>query len=237
MQEHGPHGNREPTKVSVPRMSYAPALPMRAGLTACPFCRQMFDAGEAQSCPDCGLALKELAKLPPSHDAAVEYPEERTPPHMETLPWTYLGRNRGLLVVLGVLGLLAFFAPWINERAPEIATLSGYDLATLRGYFWAPVVADLAMILLVLTRRSIHEMRSARVAVAFLAGIVLTTVLVRLGVTPRSTPFRPVRIEWAWGLYATGILALHALWAALKFGGRLDDLPTMQPRRGDETLH
>ncbi len=129
MQEHGPYGNREPTPVSVRRMRYASALPMPAGLTACPFCRQLFDAGEAASCPDCGLALKDLAKLPPSYDAAVEYPEEPTPPHMETLPWTYLGRNRGLLLLLAAAGLAAFFAPWIRETAPDLATISGYELA------------------------------------------------------------------------------------------------------------
>src|SRR5690349_16706727 len=138
MQEHGPHGNREPMPVSVRRMSYASALPMRDGLIACPFCRLMFNAVEADRCPDSGLALKELAKLPPSYDAAVEYPDEPIPPHMETLPWTYMGRGRGLLIVLAVLGIAAFFAPWIYETAPEIRILSGYSLAQLRGYFWAP---------------------------------------------------------------------------------------------------
>lgn len=197
----------------------------------------MFDAGETESCPDCGLALKELTKLPPSYDAALEYPEEPIPPHMETLPWTYLGRNRGLLLALSMAGLASFFAPWIRETAPDLQTLSGYGLAQLRGYFFAPAVAYFVMIPLVITRRSIYKMRGARVAVAFLAGIVLTTVGIRLGFTPKSTALRPVHVEWAWGLYVTGLCALGALAAALGFGGRLDDLPTMKARRGDETLH
>ena len=66
---------------------------------ACPFCRQLSQPGETNACPDCGLGLKDLAKLPPSYDAQIEYPEEPTPPHMETLPWTYAARNRALLTV------------------------------------------------------------------------------------------------------------------------------------------
>lgn len=237
MRQRGPCGNRQARPVSDRLVRYASALPMRAGLTACPFCRQLFDASELTSCPDCGLALKELAKLPPSYDAALEYPEDPIPPHMETLPWAYLGRNRGLLLLLAVAGFGAFFAPWIHETAPEIQTLSGYGLARLRSYFWAPAVAYFVMIPLVVTRRSIYKMRGARVAVGFLAGIVLTTVAVRLGFRPQSITVRQAHFDWAWGLYATGLIALAALAAAIGFGGRLDDLPTAQPRRGDETLH
>jgi len=213
----------------------SPAL--MSGLIACPFCRQMFEVREAKKCPDCGLALESLAKLPPSYDAQIEYPEEPIPPHMETLPWTYAGRRRGLLVSLAAAGLAAFFAPWIRETAPEVREMSGFALAQLRGYFWAPAVAWFVMIPLVLTRRSIYKMRGARVAVAFLAAVVLTTVGVRLGFMPESSRLRPIRIEWLWGIYATGILAVLALAAAITFGGRLDDLPSKQKRRGDETLH
>ena len=77
-------------------------------LVACPFCRQLFEPGEASTCPDCGLGLKDLGKLPPSYDAKVEYPEEPIPPHMETLPWTYTGRNRALLLILAAAGLAWF---------------------------------------------------------------------------------------------------------------------------------
>lgn len=217
-------------------MSYAAFAPM-SDLIACPFCRQLFPANEARRCPDCGLGLEKLSALPASYDAQIEYPEEPIPPHMETLPWTYLGRNRALLLALSVVGFAMFFTPWVRETAPEIRELSGFGLAQLRGYFWAPAVAYFVMIPLVLSRRSVYKMRGARVAVAFLAAIVLTTVGIRLGFTPKSTTFRPAHYEWAWGLYAMAGTAVATLIAAIGFGGKLDDLPTKQARLGNETLH
>jgi magnesium-transporting ATPase (P-type) len=217
-------------------MGYALAAPM-SDLVACPFCRQLFEPTEASACPDCGLGLKDVAKLPPSYDAQVEYPEEPVPPHMETLPWTYTSRNRAILLFLSVAGLAAFFAPWVHETAPEIQVLSGYTLARMSGFFWAPAVAWFVLFPLVLTRRSIYKMRGARVAVGFLAGIVLVTVAMLLTHPPRSATLRPVHIEWGWGIYAAGAAALAAILASFGFGGRLDDIPTRRERRGDEVLH
>ncbi|AUX40808.1 hypothetical protein SOCE26_022090 [Sorangium cellulosum] len=207
------------------------------GLRACPFCREMFEASEAQTCPACGLRLEALTKLPPSYEALHEDPDEPLPPHMEPLPWTYARRGRGLLLALAVLGLAAFFAPWVHETAPELRDLSGFGLARRLGWMWAPAVAFFVMIPLVLTRRSIRRMRGARVAVAFLAAVALTAVAMRLLFAPASTLLRPVRFTWGYGLYATGAIALLALIAAAFFGGKRDDLSTEQPRRGDEVLH
>ncbi len=218
-------------------MSYALAASPMSDLVACPFCRQLFEPGEASACPDCGLGLKDLGKLPPSYDALLEYPVEPIPPHMETLPWTYAGRNRALLLVLAVAGFAAFFAPWVHETAPELRMLSGYGMARLQGFYWAPAVAWFVLFPLVLTRRSIYKMRGARVAVAFLAAIALLTVATLLARPPHSEALRPVHIEWQWGIYAAGAAALAAVLAAFGFGGRVDDVPTQQRRQGDEPLH
>jgi hypothetical protein len=208
-----------------------------SGLVACPFCRQMFAKDEAPACPECGLGLESLAKLPPSYDAMLEDPPEPIPPHMETLPWTYLGRNRLLLVAIAAIGLACFFAPWLRETAPELRELTGAGFARKLAWMWSPGVAFFVMIPLVVTRRSIFKMRGARVAVAFLAAIVLMTVAIRLGFTPKSSPLRPVRFEWAWGIYATGAAGLAALIAALGFGGKLDDVPTKERTPTDVVLH
>jgi len=216
-------------------MRYSLATPM-SSLVACPFCREMWKTDEARICPECGLALTSLAKLPPSSaDADVE--QEPIPAHMETLPWGFAGRGRGALVAVAFAGLALFFAPWVTETAPELRRLSGLDFALLLGWMWAPAVAWFVMIPLVASRRSIYKMRGSRVAVAFLAGIVVMTVVVRMAFVPASSSLRPVRFEWAWGLYATAALGALAAALAARFGGSLDDVPTKQPRRGDETLH
>jgi hypothetical protein len=203
-------------------------------LVACPFCREMFEAGEARTCPECGLALEDAARLPRAHDED----EEPVPPHMETLPWAYLGRWRGALVLLSVLGLVAFFLPWVHESAPELRDLSGFAFAQRLSWMWAPGIAWFVMLPLVITRRSIHAMRGARFAVGLLALIVITTVAVRVARVPESTRIRPVRFEWAYGIYATLALGLAALVASSRFGGRVDDVPSREHRRrGDETLH
>jgi hypothetical protein len=207
-------------------MRYAAKSPMD-GLVACPFCRQLAPADEAEKCPECGLAFVPLSKLPPSHDVE----DEPTPPEHERLPWGFSGRMRGPLVALALLGIGVFFAPWAQERAPELRTISGLGFASLLRWMWAPFAAWLVLIPLVVSRRSIHQMRGARVAVAFLAGIVLVTVLVRLGSPPESTRLRPVAVEWAWGLWATGLLATLGVVMGFRFGG---DLPSAPPAKGRE---
>lgn len=199
-----------------------------SGLVACPFCREMFERGEAAECPHCGLRLASLSNLPPSYEASLEEAVEADgaeEPGHEPLPWGYMGRGRGALVGVAMLGMALFFAPWVHELAPEDRVMSGFDLARRLSWMWAPAVAWGVMIPLVLSRRSIHAMRGARVAVAFLAAIAAVTVALRLAFAPASTALRPVRIEWAWPLYATGALAVCAIALAVRFGGALPPAP------------
>lgn len=200
-------------------------MALAAELLACPFCRQLFPSGETATCPECGIALSPLAKLPPSHDALAEDPPEVVPPHMVTLPWTYLGRGRGPLAALGLAGLLAFFGPWVIETAPNLHTYSGFEIGLKLRWIWAAGIAFLVMVPLVLSRRTVFAMRGSRFAVGFLAGIALVTVAVRIAFVPPSSGLVPVRYEWGWGLYACGAIAVIAIAAATRFGGDLKDLP------------
>jgi hypothetical protein len=208
-------------------------------LVACPFCHELFAQGEAQDCPACGLALTDISKLPPSHDAMAEddfgIP---TQPHLETLPWFEPRRGRGILLVGAVLGFIAFFAPWVNMTSPEIHLLSGADLAKRSGWIWAAGVGWFILFPMTLTRRSIDQMRGARVAASFLSAVPLVTVSI-LWLMPPHTRRIPIRFEWGWGLYATWFLSLVATLTAVRFGGRIDDIKVSRgalARRG-ETLH
>src|SRR6185295_13859101 len=102
--------------------------PQRVGLLACPFCREMFEEGEANACPVCGMALAQLHKLPPSIDALHDEAGVPTAPEAELLPWTSLGRGKGPLAVVGLAGLVFFFLPWVQLTLPYIDAKSAFDL-------------------------------------------------------------------------------------------------------------
>ncbi|WP_232379502.1 hypothetical protein [Polyangium fumosum] len=204
-------------------------------LVACPFCREMFEPSEARVCPECGLPLEDIRKLPPSREALED--EAPVPPEMETVPFLYAARGRGALAGIALLGLVAFFLPWVREQAPELQVLTGFGFAERLQWMWAPFVSWVVMLPLVLSRRSIHAMRGARLAVGFLAAIVIMTVIMRVAVVPESTRHRPVRFEWAYGLHVTFVLGLLALGIATRFGGRVDDMRSNEARKGDEMLH
>jgi hypothetical protein len=203
---------------------------------ACPFCREMFRSGAPRACPACGLGLVPLSELP---EPSVDDPDDEViAPEDELLPWTFTGRGRGLLVVLALLGIGAFFLPWVRETMPERQTLSGFGLARHLGWVWAPFVAWFVMLPLVLSRRTIRRMRGARVAVGFLAGMALVTVVVRVLFPPPVQRLDPHVLEWGVGLWSTGAIAFASIVAALRFGGSLEQLTTRTGKRPDDvTLH
>ncbi len=206
-------------------------------IQACPFCREAFSRENIVKCPHCGLQLVGMDQLIPDQSLLEDDFEDLVPAHMETLPIFYLGRGRALYLLLSVIGMVLFFSPWVYELSPENQTLTGYDLATRLPWIWAFPTAYFVMIPLILSRRSIYKMRGSRVAVGFLSSMALLTVLLRYFLVPASSKFRPVHIEWAWGLFASGAVAMVSLAAAVWFGGNLVDLPTNQKRRGDEILN
>lgn len=207
-------------------------------LIACPFCRQMFELGEARACPECGLALEDITKLPPTATSLDEDdPREEVPPEMELLPWTYVGRGRGVLTLVALLGLGVFFLPWMQETAPELRVWTGLRFAERLSWMWAPFVSWFVLVPLVLSRRTIHAMRGARFAVGMMALIVVMTVIMRVAVVPQSSRFLPVRFAWSYGLWVTLALGVVALVFSIRFGGSVVDVTTTRTRRGGETLH
>jgi hypothetical protein len=171
------------------------------------------------------LALTDLAKVPLSHDAQAEEDDFGIPiqPHLEQLPWYELRRGRGMLLIGAILGFFAFFSPWVNMTSPEIRLLSGADLARRSGWVWGAGVAWFVLFPMMMSRRSIDQMRGARVAAAFLSFVPVITTSI-LWLLPPHARYVPIRFVWGWGLYASWGLGLVATLVSIRLGGRIDDI-------------
>jgi hypothetical protein len=198
-----------------------------ATLQACPFCRKLFTMGEATVCPDCDVALVAMHRLPPSLDALAEEAErgELVLPENQPLPVTYMGRGRGALLALSACGLVAFFLPWVELTAPELAVYTAFDLARGRaGFLWGGATAWLVMIPLVVTRRTIARMRGVRVVAVMFAAMTLTETLM-LWLLPPRRGIAPLELHFRYGLFLSGAISVVAMAVAARFGGSLDNLP------------
>jgi hypothetical protein len=197
----------------------------------------MFEEGEAKACPVCGMELTKFDKLPLSHDAAHDEGGVPTAPELETLPWTFLGRSKGPLLVLGLFGAILFFLPWVRLTSPYIDAKSGFDLAHQRiGWLWAAFVGWSVLIPTVLSRRSIVQMRGARVAAAFLAAIPAVSVGILLARPPHGAIVR-VAFTWDYPIYAMLAVSLIAIGFALRLGGRIDDIKVARGTSRGRDLH
>jgi hypothetical protein len=204
-------------------------------LVACPFCREIFEEGEETHCPVCSIELTSFAKLPRS--ANVEDDGVPLAPEQELLPSTYMARGKGVLAVLGLAGIGLFFLPWIRMSLPYELAITGFDIARGRlGWVWAAGVAWLVLLPTVLSRRSILQMRGARVAAAFLSAIPAMTVTILVARPPKGGVI-PLRFEYGWPLWATLLVSLASLAVALRFGGRVDDIKVARGTSKGRELH
>jgi hypothetical protein len=196
----------------------------------------MFDRGEREICPHCDVALAAFDKLPPSAEASLDDDGIPLEPEHATLPYADLGRGKWPILGLGIVGLVLFFLPWIRMTLPEIETLSGFDLARRLGWSWGAAVAWVVLVPTVLSRRSIAQLRGARVAATFLALVPAVTVAILLARAPHKT-LVPVRFDWGWPMYATLGVSLLAAAVSLRLGGPLDDLAIAHGSSTGQTLH
>jgi hypothetical protein len=209
----------------------------RVGLLACPFCREMFEEGEAKTCPVCGMELAKLHKLPPSIDALHDEAGVPTAPEVELLPRTYLGRSKGPIALLALAGLAFFFLPWVRLTMPYIDAKSAFDLAHERiGWLWGICAAWVVLIPTVLSRRSILQMRGARVAAAFLSAIPTVAISVLLAKPPRGGII-PVRYTWDWPMWATLAVSLLAIAFSIRLGGSVSDIRVKRGSSKGQAVH
>jgi len=221
-----------------------------ARLLACRFCRQIFPSGETDgTCPDCGVRLEPLEKLPPSLDAlAEEVPVQPVPPDDRRLPWTHIGRGRAVLTLLALLGLATFFMPWIRLHSPVDDSWTGFQLARHRlGWMWGGAVGWFVMLPLVLSRRSVRQMRGVRVILCVFAAMTLVEVIVLVSVSPGAGRLVTPDFSWGAGLYRSALASAAGVWVGARFGGPTETGQTAAEPRGvarqgppsshGETLH
>jgi hypothetical protein len=183
------------------------------------------------------MALAQLHKLPPSIDALHDEAGVPTAPEAELMPWTYLGRGKGPVAALGLAGLAFFFLPWVQLTLPYIASKSAFTLAHERiGWLWACCAAWVVLVPTVLSRRSIVQMRGARVAAAFLSAIPAVAIGILLAKPPRGGMI-PVRYTWDWPMWATLVVSLLAIGLSIRLGGSARDIRVRQGSSKGQVLH
>jgi hypothetical protein len=106
---------------------------------------------------------------------------------------------------------------------PDVRSISGFDLARRLGWSWGAAVAWVVLVPTVLSRRSIAQLRGARVAAAFLALVPAVTTVILLARPPRAG-IVPIRITYDWPLFATLAVSAVAFAVAVRLGGRVDDI-------------
>jgi len=128
-------------------------------------------------------------------------------------------------------------APWVAITIPDVDVYSGLAVAHRLGWPWAAPCAWFVLAPIVVTRRSIVDMRRARVAVAFLAAIPGVTAAILLLNPPHGNHLVPLRFTFEWGLFSTLALSLAAVGVGVRFGGRIDDIQVSGGSSRGETLN
>lgn len=202
-------------------------------LLACPFCRELFERAETEQCPECEIPLSPLHELPPSLDALEEEAVnwERNLPEDQVRPVYALGRGRGALLALAVLSLLSFWlAPWVEMTSPHTELRSGYSLARGPiGWLWGGAIAWFVSIALVLSRRTIRQMRGVRAILMLFSAMTLAEIVMLMALSPSGQRQVYFSYEWAWGLYLSLALSAAGILFAARFGGRLPERETPSP--------
>lgn len=196
-----------------------------AEILSCPFCRELFSEDEGRCCPDCDLPLVPLHRLPLSQagreEAALDGVE---PPQDQRLPWNYVGRGRGWLVLLSGLGLLFFFLPWVSLERPDLITLSGADLASSNApWLWGGAVGWFLIIPLVFSRRSVNQLVGIRIICSFFCILTAGEATLLLLRPPEEHGYFSTGLNYEWALYGSLLTSLLATALAARLGGSLAD--------------
>jgi hypothetical protein len=202
----------------VPGSNFGPfwSYNRKVALLVCPFCRELFQSSERDTCAECGVRLCSPEDLP---RAAWEPQETETDPWLTPLAWHSLAAGRG--AVLATTGTLLglFFLPWLVVRVPASYTFSGFELATTRGFWFSGgAIACLVQVALVFSRRTRLDLRRVRIMASLLGSVSAWQTVLVLGLAGVSRGGQ-VSHSFTSAFYLTGLVSVLAAFAASRLGG------------------
>lgn len=188
--------------------------PMADGkLLFCPFCRECYE-GETR-CPEHDLPLVEFAALPKA--AHEVYEGDDDPVHM-----LEVGRGRLLLAVASLGLLVGFLVPFIQvSHAGQTEAFTGLAAATRSAAnLWSIPIAGAFFGSLLLRRRTPRQMRSARLASAFVAFVPVVSLAYSLRRVVMAAAIEgQIEVSFRAGVYVVFVSSVVALAGSLRFGG------------------
>ena len=182
--------------------------------------------------PIVAFNLVPFNEVAPSPESQLEqdYLLEQTPLEWQRLRFWDFSRGRGLLPVLALLGLLSYALPWFSQSLPETRVLTGYQLARHHvGWLWGGAVGWFILIPLVVTRRSIGEMRGVRMIAAVFASLTALEVLVFVNITSSRQNQVVVQFAWEWGIWISCFVSALGTCIAATLGGHVPDAAKSAP--------
>ncbi len=198
-----------------------------------PLCRELYTKDDAiERCPDCGVDLVPFHEVAPSPESRLEQDAllEQTPPEWHKVAFWDFRRGRGLVPLLALLGLISYALPWFSQSLPDTRVLSGYQLARYHvGWLWGGAVGWFILIPLVVSRRSIAEMRGVRMIAAVFASLTAAEVLVFVNVTSSRQSQVVVQFAWEWGIWISCFISALSACIAATLGGSIPQPNKSEP--------
>jgi hypothetical protein len=116
------------------------------------------------------------------------------------------------------MGLFLFFWPWVHQTLPNDYELSGFFIARRVGWLWGAGVGWLVLVPTVLSRRTIAQLRGARVAAAFLSATSLVSCAILYLRPPHSAHYKP-HFTFEVSFWLTVVVSAVAVALSLRLGG------------------
>lgn len=182
----------------------------------CPFCRECFEGEE--TCPEHELVLVPFVELPEAKRRAQVGEGERVG------SWD-LGYGRGYVFLGSALMFIGFLGSFVRSNLGGGAQATGLELAsTVAVNLWVVPCVATSLVAILMRRRTLGEMRGARVAlplVAMTAGASLVLTFYKVHTAAAMIAERvgeEIVIDVLWGVWVVALGVLVAIYGGARAG-------------------